>query len=78
MALARYTMQIRGQLDDALLALLAEFDVTDVPAELVLHDLAMDERLLRAMAERAQQIDVELVARPEEPTHGQPSDTSGR
>jgi hypothetical protein len=68
MVMNRYTIHLRGPMDQRVLALLAEYDLDDVPTEVVLHGLAVDEAVLAALRQRALELGLYLDAWPQ-PTY---------
>ena len=57
----RYEMHLRGVLDDGLAAFLAEFDLGDLQADLVLRGLQVEPAALRAIIDRAEALGVSVV-----------------
>jgi hypothetical protein len=53
-----YEIVLRGQLDPPMLALIAEYDLGDTPAQVVLHGLVVDRETLDAFLDRAHALGV--------------------
>jgi hypothetical protein len=56
-----YEIHLRGALDDGLGAFLAEYDLGDLQADVVLRDLRLSLTALRALLERATTLGVAVV-----------------
>ena len=59
--MATYDLYLRGRLDTALLALVAEYDLQDLSATVTLHGLTADEAVLHELLERARVLGVDVV-----------------
>jgi hypothetical protein len=62
MVLTSYRVHITGRMDAGMLALLAEYDVDDVPAEVTLHGLHLNEAVVRVLHDRAGALGLQLDA----------------
>jgi hypothetical protein len=58
---ARYEVHLRGALDDGLGAFLAEYDLGDLQADLVLRGLEISPAALQALLDRAAALGVSVV-----------------
>lgn len=56
-----FDIVFRGHLDPPLLALIAEYDLGDLPAQVTLRGLAIDPATLEALLERAHALGVDVV-----------------
>jgi hypothetical protein len=56
-----YDIVLRGQLDPSLLALVAEYDLGDLPAQVVLQGLPVDPTTLDALLLRAHALGLTVV-----------------
>jgi hypothetical protein len=56
-----YEVHLRGALDDGLGAFLAEYDLGDLPVDLVLHGLRLPPAALWAILDRAETLGVAVV-----------------
>ncbi len=56
-----YDIMFRGRLDPPLLALIAEYDLGDLPAAVALHGLVVDQGTLDALLDRAHALGVTVT-----------------
>ncbi len=64
MSLNGYRVLISGRPDERLLALLAEYDLEDVPTGLILYGLLVEPSVLEGLRRRAQELGMQLDAWP--------------
>jgi len=62
MNLHHYALLVRGRMDEATRALLAEYDLDDEPVDIALYELPMHPRAMTELLARAETLGVTAVA----------------